>query len=233
MLATVRPVVQRLRARRAQVTAEVFARLRAVLGMNGDEAIDVWERAADGGRQGRRGPPSGRCWWPRTSRARRWPPSRPASICPGVKIVSAPRRSYPTGTLAAHVLGYMNEISAEELRAKKDEGYRAGDLIGRTGIERQWDGYLRGHAGFQKVVVDRRGLPKTDIRDVIEGPDSAGGGPRQQRRADPRRRPAAHRRAGAAQRARRRARWCWTSTPGGSWRWPRSRASIPTRCRAT
>jgi len=58
------------------------------------------------------------------------------------------------------------------LRSKKDEGFRAGDLIGRTGIERQWDGYLRGHPGFHKVVVDRRGLPKTDIRDVIEGPDT-------------------------------------------------------------
>ena len=92
----------------------------------------------------------------------------------------------------------MNEISADELRAKKDEGYRAGDLIGRTGIERQWDGYLRGHAGFQKVVVDRRGLPKTDIRDVIEGPDYEAGRPRQQRRADARRRRAADRRARAA-----------------------------------
>ena len=60
--------------------------------------------------------------------------------------------------MAAHVLGYMNEVSAEELRTSKDEGYRAGDLIGRTGIERQWDGYLRGHAGFEKLVVDRRGL---------------------------------------------------------------------------
>ena len=72
--------------------------------------------------------------------------------------------------MAAHVLGFMNEVSAEELRTKKDEGYRPGDLVGRTGIERQWDGYLRGRAGFQKVVVDRRGLPKTDIRDIIEGP---------------------------------------------------------------
>jgi penicillin-binding protein 2 len=64
----------------------------------------------------------------------------------------------------------MNEVSGEELRGKKDEGYHAGDLVGRTGIERQWEGYLRGRAGFEKIVVDRRGLPKTDIRDLIEGP---------------------------------------------------------------
>src|SRR4029077_11891994 len=66
----------------------------------------------------------------------------------------------------------MNEISAEELKAKKDEGSRPGDLVGRTGIERQWEGYLRGHPGFQKIVVDRRGLPKTDIREVVEGPST-------------------------------------------------------------
>ncbi len=149
---------------------------------------------------------------------------------PGVKIVSAPRRSYPQGTLAAHVLGYMNEISGDELRAKKDEGYRAGDLIGRTGIERQWDGYLRGRAGFQKIVVDRRGMPKTDIHDVIDGPAAQAAVRREQRGADARRRHAALHRAGAAQRLgggrggaghRHRAR---------SWRWPPSRASIPTRC---
>jgi penicillin-binding protein 2 len=68
------------------------------------------------------------------------------------------------------VLGYMNEISAEELRAKKDEGYHAGDLIGRTGIERQWEAYLRGRDGFDKIVVDRRGLPRPNIRELIDGP---------------------------------------------------------------
>jgi penicillin-binding protein 2 len=168
VLATVRPsynvyVTPRL------LTAEGFARLRAVLGMNGDEAIDVWERVQTGSGTD---PHAG---------------ERPVLLAedisreamaaietgvdlPGVKIVSTPRRSYPMGALAAHVVGYMNEISADELRAKKDDGYHAGDLIGRTGIERQWDGYLRGRAGFQKIVVDRRGLPKPDIHDVIDGP---------------------------------------------------------------
>jgi penicillin-binding protein 2 len=158
-----------------QITADVFARLRALLGMNGDEAIDVWERIQTSMSQPREG----------AARA----PERPVLVAedvsreamaaietgvdlPGVKIESSPRRSYPHGTLAAHLLGYMNEISAEELKAKKDEGSRPGDLVGRTGIERQWDGYLRGHPGFQKIVVDRRGLPKTDIRDVVEGPST-------------------------------------------------------------
>ena len=41
--------------------------------------------------------------------------------------------------------------------------------MGRVGIERQLEGYLRGRTGFQKVVVDRRGVPKTNIRDLVEG----------------------------------------------------------------
>jgi penicillin-binding protein 2 len=168
VLATVRPsynvyVTPRL------LTAEVFAHLRAVLGMNGDEAIDVWERVQNGGTEG--GPKGERPVLLAEDISREAMAAIETGVdLPGVKIVSAPRRSYPMGALAAHVLGYMNEISGDELRAKKDEGYRAGDLIGRTGIERQWDGYLRGRAGFQKIVVDRRGLPKTDIHDVIDGP---------------------------------------------------------------
>jgi penicillin-binding protein 2 len=176
VLATVRPsynlyVTPRL------LTTEAFARLRTTLGMNGDEAMDVWERV--------QGAPAGVDMTPGSPAARE--KERPVLLSedisreamaaietgleiPGVKIVSVPRRSYPQGPLAAHVLGYMNEISADELRAKKDEGYRAGDLIGRTGLERQWEGYLRGRAGFQKIVVDRRGLPKPDIHEITDGP---------------------------------------------------------------
>jgi penicillin-binding protein 2 len=167
VLATVRPsynvyVTPKL------LTAEGFARLRAVLGINGDEAMDVWERIGGDGTGVRT---DGHSVLLAEDISREAMAAIETGVdLPGVKIVSVPRRSYPMGILAAHVLGYMNEISADELRAKKDEGYRAGDLIGRTGIERQWDGYLRGRAGFQKVVVDRRGMPKTDIHDVIEGP---------------------------------------------------------------
>jgi penicillin-binding protein 2 len=91
---------------------------------------------------------------------------------PGLEIQVAPRRRYPLGTLAAHALGYMNEVSADEIRARTDEGYRAGDLIGRTGLERQWEPYLRGTKGFEKQVVDRRGMHRSDLRvqDLVEGP---------------------------------------------------------------
>jgi penicillin-binding protein 2 len=173
VLATVRPSYN-VYVTPHLLTADSFGHLRMVLGMNGDEAIDVWERIQSGEADG-----SGAAHAAERPVLLAEDISREAMAAietgvdlPGVKIVSAPRRSYPNGALAAHVLGFMNEISADELRAKKDEGYRAGDLIGRTGIERQWDGYLRGRTGFQKFVVDRRDLPKTDIHDVIEGPSA-------------------------------------------------------------
>jgi len=92
---------------------------------------------------------------------------------PGVHVLAVQRRHYPNGNTAAHAIGYLNEVSAEELKTRKDEGYRSGDSIGRTGIERQWEPYLRGHKGFEKVVVNRRGLRRTDIRIadlVTDGP---------------------------------------------------------------
>lgn len=92
---------------------------------------------------------------------------------PGIRVVSTLKRHYPNGLLAAHALGYLNEVTQDDLKNRKDEGYQAGDFIGRTGVERQWEPYLRGHKGFEKVVVNRRGVRRTDIRIadlVTEGP---------------------------------------------------------------
>jgi len=94
---------------------------------------------------------------------------------PGIHVAATQRRLYPNGSLAVHAIGYMNEVSAEELKTRKDEGYRSGDTIGRTGIERQWEPYLRGQKGFEKVVVNRRGLRRTDVHIadlVTDGPVS-------------------------------------------------------------
>jgi penicillin-binding protein 2 len=94
---------------------------------------------------------------------------------PGIHVAAVLRRHYPYISTAAHAIGYLNEVSAEELKTRKDEGYQAGDSIGRTGIERQWEPYLRGQKGFEKVVVNRRGLRRTDVRIadlVTDGPVS-------------------------------------------------------------
>jgi len=81
---------------------------------------------------------------------------------PGVDVVATPVRRYPYGSLAAHAIGYLNEVSADDLDAHPGEGYRAGDVVGRTGVERAFESYLRGHRGFRRILVDARGRHQED-----------------------------------------------------------------------
>ncbi len=74
----------------------------------------------------------------------------------GVDVIDEPRRLYPFSSLAAHAIGYLNEVNADDVRANAGLDYRPGDRIGRSGIERAWEGYLRGRRGFYKVLVDVR-----------------------------------------------------------------------------
>lgn len=76
---------------------------------------------------------------------------------PAVELIGVPVRDYTYGKLAAHAVGYLNEISAEELSDKQQLGYRAGDTIGRSGLERAWETLLRGQRGKKRVYVDARG----------------------------------------------------------------------------
>lgn len=65
-----------------------------------------------------------------------------------------PTRTYPLGHCAANVLGYISEISETELSEKKGQDYGLGDFIGRSGIEKQYESYLRGDKGKQIVIKD-------------------------------------------------------------------------------
>ncbi len=76
---------------------------------------------------------------------------------PGVLIEVEPRRSYPHGTLASHVLGYVGQISPAELKNRAELGYRLGDHIGKMGIEKELDAELKGRDGFQQMEVDSLG----------------------------------------------------------------------------
>ncbi|TVR04649.1 MAG: penicillin-binding protein 2 [Deltaproteobacteria bacterium] len=88
---------------------------------------------------------------------------------PGVYVRVQPRRYYPFHGTAAHVLGYMNEIQRGELDRLATAGYRRGDFIGRTGIERAWESVLRGHPGLQRDVVDVHGnsQPESFARQLL------------------------------------------------------------------
>jgi penicillin-binding protein 2 len=96
---------------------------------------------------------------------------------PGVSVDVASVRSYPYGSLAAHVLGHVGEVSEAELPQKKKNGkgaagepegeavlverassrYRAGDFVGRMGLERVHEPALQGYAGERQQEVDARG----------------------------------------------------------------------------
>jgi len=81
------------------------------------------------------------------------------ALFPGVRAVAVSVRSYPYGTTAAHVLGYVTPITQAELAAAKGQGYQPGDSYGQSGIEAEYQSYLRGKPGQQVVEVDSTGKP--------------------------------------------------------------------------
>ncbi len=77
---------------------------------------------------------------------------------PGAKIVEITRRIYPKGTLAAHVLGHLGPVMAEELKnPSQNDDYLPDDWIGRIGVERQHENALRGNRGEAVENTDRSG----------------------------------------------------------------------------
>jgi penicillin-binding protein 2 len=75
----------------------------------------------------------------------------------GVEVRPTLMRDYPNGTLAAHVLGYVGEIDAQTMKARQNQGYHFGDLIGKAGIEAAYEPQLRGQQGGQQVEVNGLG----------------------------------------------------------------------------
>lgn len=80
---------------------------------------------------------------------------------PGVIVEVEPQRTYPTSTFAAHLLGYVREVSDEQMKQGR---YRRGDMIGQSGLERLLDEYLRGRDGGERIEVDALGRPVQIMR---------------------------------------------------------------------
>jgi len=99
--------------------------------------------------------------------------SEHAERYPGAEALTLPVRMYPKGTLAAHVLGYVGETTENELKTLRDRGYRLGDEIGRTGVERTYEQYLRGKPGVDKLEVNSSGIVLRSLgaQEAIPGHD--------------------------------------------------------------
>ncbi|HET6861742.1 MAG TPA: penicillin-binding protein 2 [Pyrinomonadaceae bacterium] len=91
---------------------------------------------------------------------------------PELRVEQQPQRRYPANGSLAHVLGYVGEISPEQLKQQsyKDKGLKPGDIIGQSGIEQIYDDYLRGRDGYREVVVDSRGRIQDEIETVDPQP---------------------------------------------------------------
>ena len=76
---------------------------------------------------------------------------------PSLIILSSPKRFYPNGPAVAPFVGYVNEISERELAQPQFATYKAGQQIGKGGLERQYEAILHGTEGGRYVEVDARG----------------------------------------------------------------------------
>lgn len=76
---------------------------------------------------------------------------------PGLIIQSAPRRFYPDGPVVAPFVGYTGEVSEAELAQAGFGDYKAGQQVGKQGLEKEYEAQLRGKEGSQFVEVDARG----------------------------------------------------------------------------
>jgi penicillin-binding protein 2 len=90
---------------------------------------------------------------------------------PEMELIHAQRRLYPQNGFAAHVIGYTGEVSEQELDSPDFAKYSQGDVVGKFGLERQYNDTLMGVDGERQVVVDNRGR----VRDTLKNKEAVPG----------------------------------------------------------
>jgi penicillin-binding protein 2 len=90
---------------------------------------------------------------------------------PDLSMFEQPKRRYRHGLIAAHALGYVGEVSLDELGKDEFNGARPGDIVGKAGIERSYNRHLTGEDGVRQVVVNSQGKILQEFRrtEPVEG----------------------------------------------------------------
>lgn len=91
-------------------------------------------------------------------------------LLPGLVIQTEPRRVYQAGSAVAHLVGYVGEVSDSELKRERYAGSRMGSIVGRDGLEQEYDSLLRGVDGVRYTEVDARGRM---VREEVSSPSLA------------------------------------------------------------
>ena len=89
---------------------------------------------------------------------------------PGINWYSKPVRNYVETRSFSHILGYIGDIASEELKIYYNDGYTRNSVIGKMGIEKQYESVLRGMDGFEYRVVDARGRNVESDR-ILQAPE--------------------------------------------------------------
>jgi penicillin-binding protein 2 len=91
------------------------------------------------------------------------------SKLPGVEVEVKAVRDYPFGKLAAHIVGYLGEISERELKEAQGR-YDLGDVVGKAGVEKSFESVLRGQKGSEHFEVNAAGRPVRLLKNVAPMP---------------------------------------------------------------
>ena len=96
------------------------------------------------------------------------------AVLPGLIVQSEPKRFYPAGKAVAHVVGYVSEVTEGDLASKRYAGAGLGTIVGKAGLEREYDDTLRGTPGVRYIEVNARGRLVREQTGVATLPPAAG-----------------------------------------------------------
>ncbi len=85
---------------------------------------------------------------------------------PELEVVLIPRRAYPKSDLAAHVIGYVGEVTPEMMESGTYNNLQPGDVVGKSGLEKMYDEYLTGKDGYRRIIVNSRGREMGKLEQV-------------------------------------------------------------------